>query len=923
MNQLTVVNKRSTSSKITEAGLALKLYDLGFNVVPVDVDKKPLCSWSSSKRISREKLEELLNSATGIAIVGGTENPWKPVAILVIIDIDKPSILSKSPLLKSIVESTVSWKTGPRCPQCEEKHLDVLKTGKLFKCPKCNIEFTVEKAKRGLATLITLDRDVYEKYLSSTRRFGDVEFLVNNYALVPPSIHRTGVAYEWIRPFKFEEPDLGVKALIELELKSLLEELSTREETKTEETRAGEAKLRELSDSDILKLKELLKDAYKPGVRQYIWLYLSGWGAKAKISPISIAKLLKMLYEETGDTDSIKSRASAIVYSYKKLGVDVDSYAEEFEKIFGVKPYGLEKEVSEEEVKGKTGLQEVLEDVLGEERALSIIKEIEDVFGVASPFRDSIIEILDYEKQLYAVANLRKLVVVRARRDRDKMIYKERVTVGAPTSVTVYVNPIGGVTKYEVVWEAATRPKPLVFGPALLEEVVDRLRAEGLVLSSRLVSDVLAAVIEGFIRKGKALIKTEIESPGFYLIDNKLVVVKVDVREPSKEELREALELLNELAEVWYKHVIARFSTAIKWGIVAPFSYCYKQKGKWIPWMYLYGTPNAGKTSLGEIILKMWGLDSEHIRPGSSIDSPARLGYVVSKSTFPVVIIEPGGALSREDVVEMVKSSIEKPIARGKYVKGSYIDIPALAPLFFTSNTYAPRDDALLRRLIVFYYSYGERIPVEKVREYERSVKPRLSKLQSIGRFVASYVISRYPDGSFPEDPWELAKAVLEEAYRVAGLEPPSWLSVDARGESVEDVYEDMVERIRSYIVERVNDEYSKFVGKLVVEKPEEGRILSLPKTETSLKERAVVVLEKGLLPWAILRNNTIYITSSIVEELRERVGDISLKSLAELLKWRYIPKKSFKVGKAVTTKTVIEVPLEDFLAFIGEYEPS
>ena len=895
--------------------LALKLYDLGFNVIPVDADKKPLCSWSSSKRIAREELEKLVKKASGIAIVGGSENPWRDVdAVLILVDVDNPQALEKS-MLRDVISKTVSWFTGPRCPNCYSKHLEVLKHGELFKCPKCNIEFTVGEAKRGLGALVTVDYSTYEKFFKGSLRLGDVEFLINNYQVIPPSQHTTGVAYSWVNPFNFSLPNLGVYALVEAEAEAILNEL--RPEVKAVGAVVGEAKLRELSDSEVIKLKELLKPSYAPGRRQYMWLFLSGWGAKAKISPISIAKLLKMLYNECGDSDPLKTRASAIAYSYKKAGIDLEPYATEFEEVFGVKPYGLEKEVNEEVVKGKTGLQQVLEDVLDEERALEVIREIEDVFGTASPFRDSVIELLDYEKQLYAVANLRKLVIVRARRSEDRLVYKERITVGAPVEVVVYVNPIGGVTKYQVRWETATRPKPLVVGPALLEEIVDRLRAEGLVLHSRLVSDVLVGVIEGFIRKNKAIIKTEIEAPGFYIIDNKLTPVKVDVRDVSKDELREALELLNELVEVWFKHVQDKFSTVVRWGVVAPFIYTYKQRGKWVPWLYLYGSSHTGKTTLGEIILSIWGLDSKHVKTGASVDTVARIGYVLSQSTFPVLVNEPGGALSKEDVVEIIKAGVEGIIARGKYHKGSYVEIPALAPLVFTSNKYLPRDDALLRRFKVLHFTYGERVNEGRAREFNEKVKPRLDKLRALGKFIASYVVRN----GLSEDPWELTRRALEEAYRATGLKNPEWVSADVESEDVKEMYEDMIERVRAFLVERINEGYGRFVGKLVVEKPEEGRYEYLPKSETSLGERARVVLEKNLLPWAMVRGDTIYITSAILEELREKVGDMSLKSMAELLGWSYVPKRSFKVGKTTVNKSVIEVTLEDFLTFISPEE--
>ncbi len=57
--------------------------------------------------------------------------------------------------------------------------------------------------------------------------------------------------------------------------------------------------------------------------------------------------------------------------------------------------------------------------------------------------------------------------------------------------------------------------------------------------------------------------------------------------------------LLDELAE-WFKHAKDRFATVIKWGVIAPFIYAMKQRGKWVPWLYLYGASNVGKTTLGK-----------------------------------------------------------------------------------------------------------------------------------------------------------------------------------------------------------------------------------------------------------------------------------------------------------------------------------
>lgn len=97
--------------------------------------------------------------------------------------------------------------------------------------------------------------------------------------------------------------------------------------------------------------------------------------------------------------------------------------------------------------------------------------------------------------------------------------------------------------------------------------------------------------------------------------------------------------------------------------------------------------------------------------------------------------------LEKENIVEIIKNVVEKAVARGKFYKGSYIDIPVLALLMFTSYKYVPQDYALLRKLIVITFTYGERIAPEKVEEFKKKVIPRLSKLQAICSFVASHVM--------------------------------------------------------------------------------------------------------------------------------------------------------------------------------------
>jgi predicted RNA-binding Zn-ribbon protein involved in translation (DUF1610 family)/DNA-binding Lrp family transcriptional regulator len=910
--------------------VTLTLYDYQYNVIPVGPDKRPLVKkWSSKERASLGELKEALRKATGLAIVAGPENYWGDVKhYLVGIDVDDPRARDKSPKLSWVLDNTAAWKTGPRCPRCYNKHLEVLEPGRRFKCPTCGLEFTLEEAARGLGALVLVSEELVKKYLGgSTQRLGPVEIMVNTYQLVPPSLHPTGVRYEWIRPLDLSLPNHGLRTLEEEDLKQLLEELGglagvglrearpkLEEHVKAEprpEARVEVGKLRELQPHEILEIVDALLPAYKPGVRQHIWLFLSGWAAKAGISPVSIAEVLKALHEKTGDNDSLKTRASAIAYSYKKAGVSLEPCAKRLEELLGVKPYGLEKEINEEEVKGKTGLQELLEQVLGEERALDVIRQIEEIFRVASPYKgDSIVELLDYEKQLYAVANLRKLVVVRATRRDGRLAYRERVFEGAPVEVEVYVNPIGGVTKFKVRWATDLRPKPLEIGPAYLEAIVDRLKLEGLVYHSRLASDALSAIIGGFIRRGRAVIKTEVDAPGFYEIDNKIIVVGYEVREPSVEELREALELLNELTEVWFKHTVDRFSTVIKWGAVAPFSYIYKARKRGPRWIFLQGASNSGKTTMALIAtVYLWGLrETEHRKAGAFIDTEARLGHILSSTTFPIVVNEPEGALRKEEILAMLKDAQENTKARGKYHGGVWVEYPALASLIFASNVNLPRSAAIFRRFKVLRFTPRDVISQDRVREFEAKVEPRLPKLRALGQFIASYVLKH----GLGEDPEAYAVKLLEEAYKAAGLTPPKWLYLEAGVEDVGEVYESIIEQIRAHIFKRVNEEYNRYVGRVDVETSE--GIDRRYRWQIPVEERVRIVLEYQLIPWLLDRGEEVIITGGLVEELEEVVGDLGgLRGLAELLGWDY---KDRKIG-GKTVKVAV-TSLRDLVKFLA-----
>jgi len=103
--------------------------------------------------------------------------------------------------------------------------------------------------------------------------------------------------------------------------------------------------------------------------------------------------------------------------------------------------------------------------------------------------------------------------------------------------------------------------------------------------------------------------------------------------------------------------------------------------------LYLWDVPNSDTNDIG----------------GSSFNTEARIGERLKKFTFPIVVNEPQGVFEKPDIVEMIKSSIERTNSRGKFVGRGYKNILSLNPVIYTSNHLLPDDDALIRRLTAYH----------------------------------------------------------------------------------------------------------------------------------------------------------------------------------------------------------------------------
>ncbi len=707
------------------------------------------------------------------------------------------------------------------------------------------------------------------------------------YVVAPPSPHPSGKVYRFVN-----KPDKIVELTWE-EYLTLISFLEGKKKVETKaEVKADDGKT--LEDSKIVEIVNLLRPIYRVGYRDYIILYLTGWLKKAGINYNSARKVVELLAEKD---EELKHRIYVLDRTYGLRG----------------------NPPTDEELKGKTGLQEIAETLLGEERALDLIRRIEEILGKSSPFQDAIFSLIDFRRRAYYVANPRRGIIARAFEDKNNggIVYEKIVAEVCPVKVIVYEDPLGGLTKFEIEFQGF---RNLTIGPAELDVIISRLQAEGVVKHSRLLRDALSSIITAFIRKGKAEIRRELEKPGFYYIDGQIKAVKWQPEDFSKDDLAKSLILLHELRTKWYRKAGERFTTMIKWGLIAPFAYAIKQiRGTVVvnfPDLVAYGSRDTGKTTIGaQIILSIWNPPEEAriVRGGGDADTKAKHGRLRSLTTFPVVVNEVEGIFNNNDLLEDYKNAVENRFVRGKHAHGVYIEIPSLAPFFMTMNGQLPLDEAVRKRFFGIHFSLSDRISKEEMEKFKEEILPRLEELRFLGYFVFKK-ISENPE--LLRENWQiLSTRLLREAFKFAGLEVPDWINEFYEGETEEELNEALNEEIRSRLLENINNLYSKYISRIEIIAENSNDLHA-----SSLETRLRALLQEGFIPWAFSKDDDLIITTAVMKILKD-CGVDSLKSLAERFGWKY---GNIKISKNRVVKA-IRVPLSEFVRFLsgGEFDES
>lgn len=506
------------------------------------------------------------------------------------------------------------------------------------------------------------------------------------------------------------------------------------------------------------------------------------------------------------------------------------------------------------------------------------------------------------------------------------------VIEAVPKQLTVYdALLLDQPRTFKILWESNVTNRVFATSGestgATIQEIEQYLANAGFSHSPRLLGGALSCMVNTMIKEGLAEIKQDIDNPGFYYDVNKdkITTVKKEVSEPTYEEMVKAKDTLEDLT-YFFKDNCETLATVFKWGLMSEFSYCMKQAGKWMPWMYLKGAAGSGKTTLAKVVSYIWGVPTpENNFGGSSFDTVARLGAKISQSCDPIIVNEPAAVFNRHSTNEMIKVCVESTTARSKY-KGSYFGgIPAFSAVLFTANQYLPEDDALIRRLYVLSFSYSQRKSEHEKKMFEEAFHintPTISQLVNLnvfGRFVAREIISN--PGLLLDDWQDTADLIVGRFYDSIGCEVPSWLNSWAESENLEDFDDTQREDIRNFFTDvfnqarkkvRVYDDYGNN-GELTLD-------IDGASSSDDFSSVNWGIINNRMVDWAIphiSRRGSKYVclTQGLRKAISERIDFCSdLKSIGELLGWDY---KNVKLNGTGKQMKVVQVRFDDFMEFL------
>jgi hypothetical protein len=816
------VESRGAQTTNTDLFKTLTLHELllaaGYNVIPVDAQKRPLapryaeCYDRPCPELSQLfEQRNVKKKQAGIALLGRINPQW-PQKILVIIDIDDPQKFHEE--VRQLLEGAWRWLTGPRCPVDGDKHNLKCEGGV---CRHGDHEFRLEEAVRGEAYAVLVPAEA-ERLVGGVKKLmgGAVELRARGYQLLPPSIHPSGITYDWVTP-PWQGGDFRHPRELSLEeFKRLLELLGglqkAEEATKPQEEKPKKCRrFRELADRDIDAVLEIVRQYYMPEHRNHILYAMLGILKMACFSPDSIRRFY----------DKLQSWAMSV---YSDIDKEKDDYILEGVlqgrswRLFGWPT--LKKELTEIE-KSKLGCGESDEVCTTKARAAAL-EAIDAIRKALKLKRRRLILVSDRgtragkNAKLYYVSDpdegllvLKQYIVCEktcveydGRRcvKREAKCHKEWGVDYALKGIYLVksvqlTDPITGATVYNAVFKDRRRGIKIVFRYKPLAEIIRRLRQEGVVgVANEEFERLVNAVLSEYSRR----IRAPFVAGVILDRDGKLRLV---ARGPYGPYFRRVLEAQGDpkafvelLRRFYYFDPKALDAYAV--GLFQALNAVRKQRGLRNKALGLVGEPGTGKTQLAYTITHfIYGLPEEGeagpdipstVHPAGTLMYPQRFARALMFTTVPKVFDEGESIafdLSRA-ASDTFKRAVNGFIAYETAVAGGYVmqAYPAYAGIIITTQQLTVKDPGVAERLHVIYFTAAD---VKK--DHEAFLKWRAehkADLMAFGRLYLETAMNN-PDIIFKADYLEAARELFRRVLEKLGV--PQHLIKFPEGTGVEE----------------------------------------------------------------------------------------------------------------------------------------
>lgn len=684
-----------------------------------------------------------------------------------------------------------------------------------------------------------------------------------------------------------------------------------------------------------------ISEVYRKGHRQSLIFHLSGYLAKSEIHPSDCAEIVHRIVLSKSDEEA-EERFEAVAWSYGRVSADEDviNSIYEFARLHKIEREKISRWVKSaskgdpSKLRGSYNqLRDEIRVILKEDGknedeastiAIDFVSRLEDLVG--QPVEKSVIGVpvkISKSGKGFRVSFVNNpdkgIAKVKYPLDGWEVLEYDYITSFCIERVKVLADPSTGDREYVITIRYPGKGIERTSPPLKVEELIEWFKEQEGIRKLQILRDAVSSLLDAFETRGRAEVKHTSLATGFVEVDGRLEFFNyesspVRIPEPSKEGLRKALILLDELARKY--NYADGFVAGVLFGLIQPLGYVKRQNHVRSFHLMLTGEPKTGKSTIGDIILAMWGCPKK--KPfyvsGQSIKSVARLGSFLDSTSLVISINEVRDSITIPEVSDMLKNARSELTIRDRYEgKNRIRTFHSRASVFMTTN-YLPmlKDKGLIESFMIFEFTVKQKPNKEERDEFARW----FSEIEGYLAYIGAWLIKFYTENwekvkphIMKEDFIEPGRKVLRYLYAEAGLNCPEWVDkpltpaeieeeIDELDLIVSTIKKDILQAVRDVGVSLHADGMESWAGRI----EELKRLDALPEYLETNKDLS-----------------RIYIKPGIVEAVRRRTGyEIAggLKNLADKYNLRYdkTPDKR---------KRAIVIFYDEFLKLLGESDES